>query len=48
MAQVRSSAGARTDPAREPDLLRLSTAGSVDDGKSTLIGRLLQDAGAIY
>src|SRR5262249_19827836 len=26
------------------DLLRLSTAGSVDDGKSTLIGRLLYDA----
>ena len=25
----------------EKDLLRLSTAGSVDDGKSTLIGRLL-------
>ncbi len=34
--------------AREPDLLRLTTAGSVDDGKSTLIGRLLHDAGAIY
>ena len=26
---------------REKDLLRFSTAGSVDDGKSTLIGRLL-------
>src|SRR3954468_4590465 len=26
------------------DLLRLATAGSVDDGKSTLIGRLLNDA----
>ncbi len=25
------------------DLLRLATAGSVDDGKSTLIGRLLYD-----
>jgi len=25
------------------DLLRFSTAGSVDDGKSTLIGRLLYD-----
>jgi bifunctional enzyme CysN/CysC len=34
--------------AREPDLLRFTTAGSVDDGKSTLIGRLLHDAGAIY
>src|SRR5512141_787319 len=31
-----------------PDLLRFTTAGSVDDGKSTLIGRLLHDAGAIY
>ncbi len=30
------------------DLLRLITAGSVDDGKSTLIGRLLYDAKVIY
>ncbi|HEX4066903.1 MAG TPA: adenylyl-sulfate kinase [Acidobacteriaceae bacterium] len=30
------------------DLLRLSTAGSVDDGKSTLIGRLLYDSGTVY
>ena len=30
------------------DLLRLVTAGSVDDGKSTLIGRLLHDAGGLY
>ncbi len=29
-------------------LLRLVTAGSVDDGKSTLIGRLLHDANALY
>ncbi|MGH9483212.1 MAG: sulfate adenylyltransferase subunit 1 [Terriglobales bacterium] len=29
------------------DLLRFSTAGSVDDGKSTLIGRLLYDSQAI-
>ncbi|MGH9725087.1 MAG: GTP-binding protein, partial [Candidatus Acidiferrales bacterium] len=29
-------------------LLRFSTAGSVDDGKSTLIGRLLYDSRAIY
>src|SRR3954468_14599131 len=28
-------------------LLRLATAGSVDDGKSTLIGRLLHDSKAI-
>src|SRR5262245_66690196 len=32
----------------EKDLLRLSTAGSVDDGKSTLIGRLLHDAKGAY
>lgn len=30
------------------DLLRLSTAGSVDDGKSTLIGRLLYDTKSIF
>ena len=29
-------------------LLRLCTAGSVDDGKSTLIGRLLYEARAVY
>ena len=31
----------------EADLLRFSTAGSVDDGKSTLIGRLLYDSKAL-
>ena len=30
------------------DLLRLLTAGSVDDGKSTLIGRLLYDSKRLY
>jgi bifunctional enzyme CysN/CysC len=30
------------------DLLRLLTCGSVDDGKSTLIGRLLHDSRTIY
>ena len=30
------------------DLLRFTTAGSVDDGKSTLIGRLLHDAKGAY
>ncbi len=30
------------------DLLRLATAGSVDDGKSTLIGRLLYDSKQIF
>ena len=29
------------------DTLRFSTAGSVDDGKSTLIGRLLYDSKSI-
>src|SRR5689334_14429367 len=29
-------------------LLRFTTAGSVDDGKSTLIGRLLHDAHSVY
>lgn len=33
---------------READLLRVSTAGSVDDGKSTLIGRLLYEANGLY
>ena len=30
------------------ELLRFTTAGSVDDGKSTLIGRLLYDSKAIF
>jgi hypothetical protein len=30
------------------ELLRIATAGSVDDGKSTLIGRLLWDAKSIF
>ncbi len=33
---------------RKKDLLRFSTAGSVDDGKSTLIGRLLYDTQSVY
>lgn len=33
---------------RHMDLLRFATAGSVDDGKSTLIGRLLYDSKAIF
>src|SRR5216110_2349064 len=31
-----------------PGLLRICTAGSVDDGKSTLIGRLLYDSQSVY
>ena len=30
------------------DLLRMITCGNVDDGKSTLIGRLLLESGAVY
>jgi bifunctional enzyme CysN/CysC len=33
---------------RQMDLLRFATAGSVDDGKSTLIGRLLYDSKSIF
>jgi bifunctional enzyme CysN/CysC len=38
---------AAVEATRERDLLRLATAGSVDDGKSTLIGRLLLDTGSL-
>lgn len=34
--------------AKERDLLRFTTAGSVDDGKSTLIGRMLFDSKQIF
>ena len=34
-------------PPRRHDLLRLATAGSVDDGKSTLVGRLLYDTKSV-
>ncbi|WP_250003236.1 sulfate adenylyltransferase subunit 1 [Actinoplanes sp. M2I2] len=37
-----------TAPAARMDLLRFATAGSVDDGKSTLIGRLLYDTKTIF
>lgn len=33
---------------KSTELLRFTTAGSVDDGKSTLIGRLLYDSKSIY
>ncbi len=36
------------DRSLEMELLRFTTAGSVDDGKSTLIGRLLHDSKAVY
>jgi len=37
-----------TEGATNMDLLRFATAGSVDDGKSTLIGRLLLDSKSIF
>jgi bifunctional enzyme CysN/CysC len=36
------------NPYRGMDLLRFTTAGSVDDGKSTLIGRLLHDTKSVF
>ena len=36
------------EPSPEMELLRFTTAGSVDDGKSTLIGRLLHDSKSVY
>src|SRR5690606_37261846 len=41
-------AGGAAEPFPAMDLLRLSPAGSVDDGKSTLIGRLLFDTKSIF
>ncbi len=37
-----------SDETRRVELLRFTTAGSVDDGKSTLIGRLLHDSKCIF
>ncbi|MGY1750697.1 sulfate adenylyltransferase subunit 1 [Modestobacter sp. SYSU DS0511] len=42
-----SQAAAEIATARK-DILRIATAGSVDDGKSTLIGRLLFDSKAVF
>ena len=36
-----------TTAREERDLLRFATAGSVDDGKSTLVGRLLYDTKSV-
>lgn len=37
----------RALPANRPPALRILTCGAVDDGKSTLIGRMLYEAGAV-
>ena len=40
-ASMNGNGAAYAMPRRNTELLRIATAGSVDDGKSTLIGRLL-------
>jgi sulfate adenylyltransferase subunit 1 len=40
--------GTLLDHHLQKDMLRFTTAGSVDDGKSTLIGRLLHDSKSVY
>jgi sulfate adenylyltransferase large subunit len=44
---IAASTNGHLTVARTSELLRFATAGSVDDGKSTLIGRLLHDSKAI-
>jgi len=46
--QVASPAPVSPAAKADPQLLRFATAGSVDDGKSTLIGRLLYDAKTLH
>ena len=45
---IREDISAYLNRHENKDLLRLLTCGSVDDGKSTLIGRLLYDSHMIY
>ncbi|MGE0404696.1 MAG: sulfate adenylyltransferase subunit CysN [Candidatus Korobacteraceae bacterium] len=50
-ARIETFEAAELDPSLFPTtggLLRFTTAGSVDDGKSTLIGRLLYDSKTVY
>src|SRR5215470_1366523 len=47
-AEVRSAFEQFLAAEQEKDLLRLLTCGSVDDGKSTLIGRLLYDSRNVF
>jgi sulfate adenylyltransferase large subunit len=46
--ELREEFAAFLDRDLQKDLLRFTTAGSVDDGKSTLIGRLLHDSKSVY
>ena len=45
---ISAGPGGTTPPTPRMDILRFATAGSVDDGKSTLIGRLLYDSKSIF
>ena len=45
---ARGAVGGLLERHERSDLLRLLTCGSVDDGKSTLIGRLLHDSKTLY
>jgi sulfate adenylyltransferase large subunit len=46
--EAESAPNPYSTPPRSSELLRIATAGSVDDGKSTLIGRLLHDTKSIF
>ncbi|HYN93568.1 MAG TPA: GTP-binding protein [Pilimelia sp.] len=48
MTDVISEVAPVAEPSTRMDLLRFATAGSVDDGKSTLIGRLLYDTKSLF
>jgi bifunctional enzyme CysN/CysC len=48
VATVGAATNGRPRAARTSELVRFATAGSVDDGKSTLIGRLLYDTKSIF
>jgi bifunctional enzyme CysN/CysC len=48
VALIGAATNGRPLAARPSELVRFATAGSVDDGKSTLIGRLLYDTKSIF
>jgi bifunctional enzyme CysN/CysC len=48
MSITRSGAKKTLEQSYDTGLLRITTAGSVDDGKSTMIGRLLYEANGLY
>jgi bifunctional enzyme CysN/CysC len=47
-AAAPAATAALSEEARRSGMLRVATAGSVDDGKSTLIGRLLYDSKQVF